>query len=139
MGEIFGRLRSRWTKAKVLRCQTSEASGAARRKQGYLLLIAEPNAIVDLLSIDPGLDEFFKCFIVIAAFVYYQFVQFGISGYPGNAILFKQPFEYRLDADEIHPNRAAAYLNEAALHCVHHRFKPVVRPEFLVDAVQMIP
>ena len=28
---------------------------------------------------------------------------------------------------------------EAALHRVHHSFKPIVGPEFLVDTMQMIP
>ena len=29
-------------------------------------------------------------------------------------------------------------LNKAALHCMHHGLKPVVRAEFLVDAVKVI-
>lgn len=29
-------------------------------------------------------------------------------------------------------------LNKPALHCMHHGFKPVVRAEFLVDAVKVI-
>lgn len=80
-GEIFGLLRRRWPRTK------SPDFRPARRfmaTTGLHSSHCEANAIVDLLSIDPGigLDQLFKNFIVIAAFVSCPFVEFGIPDTP---------------------------------------------------------
>jgi hypothetical protein len=63
----------------------------------------------------------------------------GAQSYPGQIILLKQPLESVGRTVNSSQLQRPSPLYEAALHCVHHGFKAIVRPEFLVDAVQMIP